>query len=84
MAQGTRLTQAGWMEIVFGWGVAKLVRHGVLIPAFAGSSPAAPANSNALRIRVGWDACLDTPDHVSGTNGFGKKFVDFGCTGGTR
>src|SRR5690606_39871843 len=25
------------------WGVAKLVRHGILIPAFEGSSPSAPA-----------------------------------------
>ena len=27
------------------WGVAKLVRHGILIPAFEGSSPSAPART---------------------------------------
>ena len=33
----------------FSWGVAKLARHGTLAPAYAGSSPAAPA-SFAVRI----------------------------------
>ena len=33
------------------WDVAKLVRHRILIPAFAGSSPAIPANFKYYR----WD-----------------------------
>ena len=41
-------------EMTF-WGVAKLVRHGILIPAFAGSSPAAPANKRRPWASfVGW------------------------------
>ncbi len=34
------------------WGVAKLVRHGTLTPAFVGSSPAAPANKFNVNLRT--------------------------------